>query len=87
MNEDVIADLKQFITATISQQSAELRRELQKDLQHLEQRLEQKIDQKIDNLSAFIAQAIDAANDTTDTQLKDHESRITWLEHHPQLTI
>ncbi len=43
--------------------------------------LEAKITQKIDDLSASVAEAIDASNDAHDELLKDHERRITKLEH------
>lgn len=81
MNEDQIADLKQFISATISQQIslhlAEQTDTLRGDMTTLEQRL----GKRIDNLSAFVAEALDAANDQNEATLKDHEHRITRLEH------
>lgn len=86
MNEDIITDLKQFIAATVAQQTTDLRQEIGGLRLHVKQELG-RIDQKLDNLSAFVAQAIDAANDTTGTQLKNHEQRITQLEHYMQRTI
>ncbi len=68
MNDDTISDLKQFIAASISQQTADLRDDLQR------------MDTKIDNLSSSVAEAMENSNDVTETQIKDHETRITKLE-------
>ncbi|HET8709391.1 MAG TPA: hypothetical protein VFL85_03865 [Candidatus Saccharimonadales bacterium] len=73
MNDDQIDDLKQFMTAVISQQTADLREDIQ--------RLDQKIDDRINELSLAIGDALNESNRTTDKQLKDHERRITKLEH------
>ena len=69
MDENVIQDLKQFIAATVSQQTSEIVVRLDK------------VEQKIDDLSHSVAEAIENTNESTDTQLKDHEHRITRLEH------
>ncbi|HKU18044.1 MAG TPA: hypothetical protein VJP80_02110 [Candidatus Saccharimonadales bacterium] len=81
MTEDVITDLKQFITATVSQQTIEL----EKKFDHKIDQLDHKLSSKIDALSAAVAEALDAANEATATQLRDHERRIVRLEHtvHP----
>lgn len=83
MKEDVIADFKQFITVTVSQQlalqSEDIKSELtgiKGDIKHLEQHL----NQKIDDLSDSIDDALEAGNEAVDHQLKDHETRITKLE-------
>lgn len=72
MNEDVIEDFKQFITATVSQQIADVRTDIE--------RLDNKLSNKIDDLSDSVAEAIQASNDSTDTQFNDHDQRITKLE-------
>lgn len=91
MNEEVLEDLKQFIAATVSQQTSDLRM----DFERLERRLDDKVDgldakingveqrlsKRIDDLTDFVSDAIDTANESADTQLKDHERRITKLEH------
>lgn len=68
MNDDAIQDLKQFITTTISQQTAAI-------TAHLD-----KVERKVDDLSQSVAQAIDTSNEADNAQLKDHEQRITLLE-------
>ncbi len=73
MNEDIIQDLKQFITATIMQQTSDLRTEIVN--------LDSKLSNKIDDLSASVGDAIESVNESTDAQLKDHEVRIARLEH------
>lgn len=68
MDADTIADLKQFIATTISQQTSELREELHKT------------NRKIDDLSVFVATALDTSNDANQGLLNDHEKRICALE-------
>jgi DNA anti-recombination protein RmuC len=89
MNDDIIQDLKQFIAATISQQTADIVARLDgvdQRLDRVDARLE-KVDQrldrvetKIDDLSGSVAEALENSNQATDEQLKDHEQRITRLE-------
>ena len=87
MDEDAVADLKQFITGLMSQQLAALRDELRKDIERVESKLtnqilrvESKLEKKIDNLSAAVAEAIDSSNEETASQIKNHERRIVKLE-------
>lgn len=83
MNDEIIDDLKQFIAATISQQTARLEDRIDgidQRLGGIDQRID-RIESKIDDLSVSVAEAIDGVNDTTDKQLKDHERRILKLEH------
>lgn len=87
MNEDVTADLKQFIGATISQQTIKLTDKIDKlenRLDTLEVRVENgfsEVHKKIDDLTGFVTDAIDVSNEEHGKQLKDHERRITKLEH------
>ncbi len=76
MNEDVITDLKQFITTTMSQQLALQSEEFDRKLTSLEN----KLSTKIDNLGAAIADAIDDLNERTDKRFSSHNKRITRLE-------
>ena len=80
MNEDTINDLKQFISATVSQQFAQQNIELEKRFEKIDERFE-KIENKIDDLSASVADALDNSNNATQEQLNIHEQRITKLEH------
>lgn len=82
MNDDTIADLKQFIATTVRQEMSGLA--TKDELAGLEDRLNAKVDglsAKIDDLQASVAAALDATNDEVDKQLQDHEARITRLEH------
>lgn len=72
MNDDVIHDLKQFISTTVSQQTSDIDERFEK--------LETKLGGKIDDLSNSVAEAMASTNDETDNQLKDHEQRIFKLE-------
>lgn len=84
MNDDVITDLKQFITATVSQASIQQTTDLRKEFNSLDikvDKLEKKLTKKIDDLTDFVAETFDATNDVADKQLKDHERRLTKLEH------
>ncbi len=83
MTEEIITDLKQFITATVSQQTTELGQRID-GLEHRFDSLEHKFDKlehKVDSLTGFVIEAIDTSNEETDKQLKNHERRITKLEH------
>lgn len=72
MNEDTITDLKQFITATVSQQTSDLDEKIDK--------LDYKLSQKIDDLSAAAGEVINSTHEVVDTQLQGHEKRIKRLE-------
>lgn len=80
MNEADITDLKQFITATVSQQLASVVQELTAQTQTMSRQLNQKIDERIDEVLDVIGDALEAANDASHEQLKDHEHRIARLE-------
>jgi hypothetical protein len=77
MRDDTIQDLKQFISATVSQQASVLRADIRADIENLDK----KLSGKIDDLSASVAEAIDATNESTSAQLSNHEERIVTLEH------
>jgi hypothetical protein len=70
MNDDAIQDLKQFIAATVSQQTSGLATKL--DVERLES--------KMDDLSSAVAEALDTSSDAAQSQISDHESRISKLE-------
>lgn len=72
MSDDVIQDLKQFITATVSQQAVSIKDDIKA--------LDNKLIRKIDDLSDSVAEAIENTNEAADTQLTNHETRITHLE-------
>ncbi|MGB4762599.1 MAG: hypothetical protein WBP12_04580 [Candidatus Saccharimonas sp.] len=90
MNSDVIADLKQFIEATVSQAMANLATKddlaaLNRRVDGLEQNLtslDQKLDDRIDEVLEAVGEIIHANVETIYRQLADHETRITKLEAH-----
>lgn len=89
MNEDILADLKQFVAATVSQQTAELTSHIEsienriggieRRIDGIENRLDT-IEEKIDDLQSSVSEAITASNDAVHGQLQDHERRLTTLE-------
>jgi len=79
MNDEIINDFKQFVTATVSQQTSDIHDDIEKLDTKLGD-LDIKLSKKIDDLSASVAEALDSTSDATDTQLKDHERRIGLLE-------
>lgn len=84
MNDDTIADLKQFIATTISQQTSDIydgMDDMRNDISEIRIDLK-KLDQKVDDLSLAIGDTLDASNQETDTRLKDHDRRIAALEQH-----
>ena len=85
MDEEVIADLKQFIAGAITQQTADLRHGLyglQQDIQRLRQDI-QKLDRKMDDGFAAIADILENVNNATEVRLNNHEQRLTRLEQKP----
>ncbi len=89
MNEEIIADFKQFIASTISQQTSDLRGDIQEmrgDIQEMRGDIQEirgdikRLDQKIDDLSISVAEAIEATNEETYKQLQNHDGRIKQLE-------
>lgn len=93
MNDDLIADLKQFISATIYQQTSDLQQDIsgiKQDINGIKEdiggikvdlhNLDTKLTKKIDDLSDSVAEAIFQSNDQTDTTLTNHASRLTKLE-------
>lgn len=77
MDAEIIADLKQFIAATVSQQLAGTEERLEKRITDFESNM----NTKFDDLSQSIAEVIDTSNDAHDQRLNDHEKRIARLEH------
>ncbi len=80
MNEDIIQDLKQFIAVTVSQRTTSLREDIVGDIRDDIKILDEKLSKKIDDLSDSVAEAISSSNDDVDSQLKDHDRRISKLE-------
>jgi hypothetical protein len=95
MNEDVIADFKQFIAATVSQATAHLA--TKDDLVALEQRMDTRftevdkrfdkvdrrfneVDVRFDEVQTAIADAMAASNDDIDERFVKQDARITKLE-------
>lgn len=85
-NEELIQDLKQFIEATVSQQTNDLDKQLgeiksqmvtKEDLLTVEQRLNVRIDTVQDAIAETITHAMDT---TTSKQVKDLETRVLRLE-------
>lgn len=86
MNEDVIADLKQFITATVSQQISGLRNDMDQGFDGLRNEMNhrfdevdrrfQRVGQRFDDLEA----KVDTIADAQAVDLADHEQRLTKLE-------
>jgi predicted negative regulator of RcsB-dependent stress response len=87
MNDDQFADLKQFITATVSQTETRLGERIgrvETRIDKVEDRLTN-LEQKMDDGFAAVAEATDAIH----TQLQEHEAadkefnqRLTKLEQH-----
>lgn len=72
MNDEIIEDLKQFISTTVSGHFFEIRTDIEN--------LDNKLSTRIDNLSQSVADAIENTNETVHQQLIEHETRITKLE-------
>lgn len=97
MDENTINDLKDFISTVITNQTTDLVDRINvvdKRVDSLDKKvdvLDKKVavvdkkvdvlDKKVDNLSLSVAEALDTSNEANDAQLKDHEKRISKLEH------
>jgi hypothetical protein len=92
MNEELIADLKQLITATISQQlSGVVTKEdlaemaTKDDLAALRAEMATKddiarLERKLDEVQGHIAEALDTSNNAVDAHLKHLDRRLGTLE-------
>lgn len=96
MNEDMIADLKQFIAATVTQAIAPFRQEVNERFEQIDQRFEQidqrfeqidqrfdGIEQRLDALTADVAEIkikVPTIADAHAVDLADHDRRIKKLE-------
>lgn len=74
-NEELFADLKQFIEATVSQQAAHLDSRIDGLEQRID-RVEQSLSGRIDSLDEKIDVIQDAVADT----VQDHDQRLRRLE-------
>lgn len=95
-NDELFTDLKQFITATISPQLANvatkndlevkigsLRSEIKGDINSLRSKLESDIsalDEKLDLIQDAIAEVFTATTKTSNALLQNHEQRLLKLE-------
>lgn len=83
MNEELIEDLKQFITATISQQLSLQLGELHEEISGIRtdmSKMEQRLSGQMKEISDSVAEAMTNTNEEVDKQIQDHEKRITKLE-------
>jgi hypothetical protein len=83
MDEDTIADLKQFIATVVRTTVREELVPFERRLDQLEKRLEKKIDDKGDEILSAIAATMQNHIDYTDKRFDNHEKRIKKLEHKP----
>jgi hypothetical protein len=87
-NEELFQDLKQFITATVSQQTSQLEQRLDTVEQRIggvEAKMATKedidrLDKKLDQIQDAIADTLTQATETLDATVQDHERRLHTLE-------
>lgn len=92
MNDDVIANLKQFIAGAITQQTSDLRQDIsgiKEDITSIKEDIVgiktdlRALDQKVDDGFAAIAEILEdihSGHDAHEAQIKDHAARIMRLE-------
>lgn len=80
MDEDAVADLKQFIATIVR---TIVKQEVASALVETERRIEKKIDDKGDEILNAIAATMQNHIDYTDERFDNHEKRIKKLEHKP----
>lgn len=84
-NEELFQDLKQFITATVSQEANGLREEIKTDITDLRAELKAditRLDKKLDTIQDAIADTLTQVTEALDVteQAHDHEQRLQRLE-------
>ena len=79
MDDRVIQDLKQFIAATVSQSTSDMRADIKRVDTKIDG-VEQRLTAKIDEVLAAVGDTVDISNDDQDARLEDHEHRLTRLE-------
>lgn len=79
MNDDMLDDLKQFIATAVRQETTELKGDIADMYAKLRTDIAT-LDQKIDDLSRSVTEGVEANNEATDGQLKNHEQHLTHLE-------
>ncbi|MEO6760890.1 MAG: hypothetical protein ABI220_00740 [Candidatus Saccharimonadales bacterium] len=86
MNNDQIDDLKQFIAATIRQQTTNTA--TKDDIATIIDKMATKddiarLEHKVNDIQTSIGDALATSNDAVDERLVDHENRLTALETKP----
>ena len=79
MNDDTITDLKQFITATVSQQVSTVKDDLS-ELVELVKEENKQLKTQMEEGFAGVGDAIEAITQSIEPKIDDHEARITNLE-------
>jgi hypothetical protein len=79
MDDNQLTDLKQFITATVSQSEQRIKDELGGELKSEVRKIEQKIDMLRQEMNEGFA-AVGESTANMNDQLADHETRITNFE-------
>jgi hypothetical protein len=82
MNDDTIADLKQFITTTVRQEVTGVVREEVSGLATKDDvtSLRQEMNVRFNDLQASVAEALETTNDDVHTELRDLKTRVQRLE-------
>ena len=87
MDEELVDDLKLFITTTVAQGIQDVRDDLDKvdkKIGMVDKKLSNKIDavdRKLGNKIDAVASTLTKVNDSTYEELDDHERRLKRLEH------
>jgi uncharacterized coiled-coil DUF342 family protein len=77
MDEDSINDLKQFIATTVRHETAEIKEQIVK----LDKKIDTKIDEAKEEILSAVSDVTSPRFDSVEEDLKDHEVRLTKLEH------
>ncbi|WP_163513573.1 hypothetical protein [Fodinicola acaciae] len=76
--EELFADLKQFIATTVSQQVSDVREDISRLGEKIEQ-LKTDVDERLD----VIQEAIGEAQERNEAKFDDHDQRLRRLEQRP----
>lgn len=79
MNDEVIQDLKQFISATVSQQLAQQSEELRADMDTRFAKVDERLDEQDEKLDEIL-NVVGGSIHEVEQKVDKHEVRITRLE-------
>lgn len=83
MDSDTINDLKQFIAATVSQQTADIKQDIKRldtKIDALDKKLSKKIDERTEEILTAVGDSTETRFEVTEHEISKINVRLTKLE-------